>query len=1784
MHTRFFLPRFRRGIILRALFRVRSSCVLLVCFLLLQAVKLNAQFTFNESFTGSSAPGWEFVQDGSGVSPGPRLTADAIPVSADPEYGNGAIDSSGDGWLRLTTTTGNQSNAVALDTPIPSQANNISISFDFTMWSGNAADGMTVFLWDASVPFDPGAFGGSLGYADRTGSNGLAGAYVGVGLDVYGNFSNDQEGRSGAYPSGADISNALNPNQVVLRGPDDSVNKDGTGNYYYMAGTGGKNYTVSGAPNITGLNATTQNLAYNSSTVRPDQDADEYRSFNLTLNSSNQLTVSVQFGYSSAPTTLFTADLSSLARPDQLRIGFSGATGGNYEVAELRNLSIAASASADSFYWDNEGGNTLWDTGSNWDQNTVPANYSTVLFTDDFPLTQTPQSVVINGGNRTHKSIVFSGDTSYSITPQTTQTITLELDADASDANDKVYISLLNSLNGNADHSISANLNLGDQTFVQNLVNQTLTLSGNVDTNGNTLNLVSYGTTALSGVVSDAGAIVKTETGKAILSGNNTYSGLTTVNAGILEIANNNALGATAADTVVNSGGTLALANNITTSTAESVLIAGAGAGGQGALSNTSGSNTWRGEIDLTADATIGALSGTLTLDSSNTLDGVGHTITFNPAAGANIVVNRNVGDTTGVSPVIKDGLGTTTFSVNNTYDGATTVNAGVLRIQNANGLGNTTAGTTVNAGATLEFAGSILLNSGEAITASGSGVSGKAALWSDSGVNEINGSVALANGGASMGAASGQTLRMDGVVSGSEQYATITGFGTVEYRNAMTYTGATNIDSGTLSTTVANAISDSSAVTVSSGASYVLNNNSDTIGSLAGAGNVNLGSATLTAGGDNTSTAFGGVMSGTGIFTKAGTGTMTLTGASTYTGLTNVNAGVLSLGASEVISNSSTLAMNGGTLQLNGYAETVGAFDLNASSTVDFTSTTGSFLTAASVATAPVGTLSMANWSGNAGTTSALSTTTRMVVNSGSITADMTTLASNTDFLGWGTGSDWKSVSGGYELVPTLSGVYRWDRASGVWGTGTDGNQINWNNNTAPPGTTAGTLVYFGNDEDPAGGTQNTAAAHTVTMSGNRTVGTMILDGTDGRDYSFTASGGNRTLTFNQTGTATAYLTVSGTQSHVIGSSNTNNQRVNVALSDNLLIQNNSTATTGLTFGTAGGSHTFDTNGYTVTIDGSSQTIIHSQITDAGSLLKNGTGTLTLNDNSNSYSGSTTLNAGTLQLGANGALGSGIFIINGGAIEATGGDRTINDISSYAIASDFSVIGSNDLRFDESGTVSGVRTATVAADIDFTLNGSLTGTGGLVKEGDGTLLFLGAGKSFSGGLTVNDGTVLVTAPSGTDLILTGTGGNMSGTGAITVNTGAIYTASTSGSDDRLQIGAGGQFTNAGGTVTFTGIGTGEDGDFQQYGSFNQTSGNTTVTVGDDVIYRGGSLTHITGGNYTVYAPADFAIGGQGDSTATVYADFRVTNGADVLVDQSAATGTGNSAQLGRYDRLTVDGVGSTFTITPDATAAVNLDGYLNLHNGGVMTVEQGDYVRLDSTTRFDGGTGATKGTLVVKTDLVVDNPVVTNEPNLTMDVATATSIAAETGTRNLNGLGIFTKTGSGTTTIEASIINLQAKHIVITGGTLLLGASNQMANTNAMTLGGGTFATGGNSEVLSTLTLTATSTIDMGASSSLLTYSDGGTRTSGSLNIENWSGTPGYGNGTDQLIFGTVLSSDFLNSVIWKNINGQDIYGAIQLANGEIVPIPEASTLITASALILLAIGYDYRRRRSES
>ena len=233
----------------------------------------------------------------------------------------------------------------------------------------------------------------------------------------------------------------------------------------------------------------------------------------------------------------------------------------------------------------------------------------------------------------------------------------------------------------------------------------------------------------------------------------------------------------------------------------------------------------------------------------------------------------------------------------------------------------------------------------------------------------------------------------------------TKSGPGTLILSGLNTYSGATTINGGVLST-FGQAIPTTSAVTIANAA--ILNMESDlTIGSLAGAGTVRAGQASgvaLTTGGDNTSTTFAGTLADCGCvfantlaLTKTGSGVFTLTGNNTYTGGTTVNAGTLAIATGGAIA-SDTTVNNGGTFVVNGTAAGV---TINAGGTLGGNGTVGN-TTFAGGTLSPGNSIGTITIQGNL----AMSSATAYIVEVSPTAADRTNVTGTATLGGTGAGA----------------------------------------------------------------------------------------------------------------------------------------------------------------------------------------------------------------------------------------------------------------------------------------------------------------------------------------------------------------------------------------------------------------------------------------------------------------------------------------------------------------------------------------------------------------------------------------------------------------------------------------------------------------------------------------------------------------------------------------------------------------------------------------------------------
>lgn len=134
------------------------------------------------------------------ISPSTIFNADWIVSTSD---ATGILPSIAGNRLRLTNNTGNNAKASTVPGIFPAAGNYISVDFRHYAYNGSGADGIAVTLSDYAVPAVPGAYGGSLGYAQRCGVSGFAGGWLGMAIDEYGNFRNDEECRGdGGGPTG----------------------------------------------------------------------------------------------------------------------------------------------------------------------------------------------------------------------------------------------------------------------------------------------------------------------------------------------------------------------------------------------------------------------------------------------------------------------------------------------------------------------------------------------------------------------------------------------------------------------------------------------------------------------------------------------------------------------------------------------------------------------------------------------------------------------------------------------------------------------------------------------------------------------------------------------------------------------------------------------------------------------------------------------------------------------------------------------------------------------------------------------------------------------------------------------------------------------------------------------------------------------------------------------------------------------------------------------------------------------------------------------------------------------------------------------------------------------------------------------------------------------------------------------------------------------------------------------------------------------------------------------
>ena len=1226
----------------------------------------------------------------------------------------------------------------------------------------------------------------------------------------------------------------------------------------------------------------------------------------------------------------------------------------------------------------------------------------------------------------------------------------------------------------------------------------TLQLQGGISVGNEALTLVGAGT----GAAGQNGALVNVS-GTNNFGGAITLTGATTIssNAGTLNLTSAAAVAGAfaltlnaAADT---GGGSITGSINAQTSLTVN---------GTGSVWTLNGNNAaFAGPMTVNNSATLQAGSATafgtatpITLNNASTLDlngnsntigsvssAVGTTFIDNTSAVAATLTTGAAGSTTFAGTIKNTGAGAlsltkagaaTTFTLTgaNSYTGLTTVGAGILNIQNATALGTTAGGTTVTGGATLQLQGGITVGA-EALTLNGVGAAGQnGALVNVAGTNNYGGALTL--GSASTISSDTGTLNLTNVTAVAGGGAlTLTGAGNGSIAGQLTapiitsvtkngagiwtlggagsasntYTGATTVNAGTLKAGVINAFGTNSAVSLNGAAATLdLNGFFNAIGSLTGVAGSTLTNsaaatpATLSAGFDNTSTTFAGVITDTGAagalsLTKIGTGTLTLTGANNYNGATVVNVGALNiqnsaaLGAATGIAATGTTVTAGATLQLQGgigvgneALTLAGAGTGTANQDGALVNVSGVNLfggpltmTAATTISSTAGTLNLTNATAIAGAGGALTLNSAVAAGGGNLAAGLGVNITSVTKNGGGT---W-----------ILSGTNTYTGATTVnSGTLAAGSSTAFGANSPVLLTGAGILDINGNSVTI--GSLNSASASTiVTDSG---VAATLTTGTLNSIASYigTITG---TLALDKTGTGT--LTIGGTGT---------NTYTGLTTVDNVggggILQITSTGTNPLGAVGSAANGTVVQTGSTLQLAGGGVAIGNEFLTIAGTGAGASGGALNNQSGTNTFGGPITLSAASTINVTAGVLN----LTSGATLTSVGGPfaLTLNSAVAGAIGNLSGVIASGISTVNKTGagTWKLIGASTYA--------GPTNVTGGVLQAGVATV---GGAVPTSGAFGINS-VVTLSGGAGSTLDLNGFNNTIGSLTSAALGDGTVD--NTSAGPVTLTTGTAGStfysgvIKNTGGPLSLTKVGAGTV--FTLTG-VNTYSGLTTVAQG---MLVAGSTNALGSGSV---AP----------SATGVAPGITVATGASLMLTFGPVTGTTGPLTL------TIAGIGTALNGVAAANTGALVAGANSTFDGSIFVVPAGATISANGFTltlgtiaqpteflnknganlTLNGGGGA--GKIVVNeaitgaaanSDLIVTNGAT--------DLNVANSYNGKTFVDNRGGASGVLNTGvtnalptaNGRTTMLIDIFSAGASTLNIAGTTLNpAGASQSIAS-----------------------------------------------------------------------------------------------------------------------------------------
>lgn len=764
----------------------------------------------------------------------------------------------------------------------------------------------------------------------------------------------------------------------------------------------------------------------------------------------------------------------------------------------------------------------------------------------------------------------------------------------------------------------------------------------------------SNSTSTFSGLIKDSTGIIALSklassggtSGVLTLTKTNSFSGATSISSGGILITNAKALGNTSGITIT--GGGLQLSGGIIVNYPLTML--GTGVSTTGALRSISGINKYIGAIALTGNTTLYVDADTLYLNPTNPISSTNNpTLTISGSSPG--VMNFLNAFNLGTGALIKSGNSNSILSNSNTYSGGTSISGGALNIQNQNALGSSSNAVAIS-GTTgqLQIQGGITFS----LPLTLSSTSSTGALRSISGTNSITGTLTLT--GTSSIIADADTLKLmasPNSISGTNTNITLGGTGNIIVPNviatgtgtltksgngilylnaANSYTGNTTISGGVLKILTTSAVSSNTLYTVDG--TLDLNGNSISVSNLSSTGSNGLitnseasSTSTITITGTNNSYTYSGVIAdsitGTIALVKNGLGTQILAGSNKYSGVTNINQGIL-----EVQSNNALGTTTGATIIISGAELRTNAANSNITIPENiFINGTGINNKGALLDSSYYS--QNGNGNGNQNSQAPYSVTFSGTINSqitsrintynttGTTFSNRYTSTNDIYFGGTGTISIPGINIGSNILNKDSTGTLNLTGASTYTGTSIiKGGTLSVSNNGAL-GSTSGIFVYGGGKLQLQGGVSFTNFPLTL---GN-------INNTNG---TFSSNGGNNSWLYDNSA-----INLVGDTAFITSD----------ASNGIFTLPNINGTNTSLSFGGTRTSASFSLSG--------------NIALGSGGLIKSGTNTLSL-INSNTYTGHTNIIGGTLNFTKLNQLGStdSIFISGGGRLQVQGGQN----------------------------------------------------------------------------------------------------------------------------------------------------------------------------------------------------------------------------------------------------------------------------------------------------------------------------------------------------------------------------------------------------------------------------------------------------------------------------------------------------------------------------------------------